>query len=55
MIITKDEDFAGRVRQSPNSPVIIWLRIGNIAVRVLLDDNLQNLLIKENSTWKGSA
>jgi predicted nuclease of predicted toxin-antitoxin system len=35
VIITKDEDFADRVRQSPNSPVILWLRIGNASNRAL--------------------
>jgi predicted nuclease of predicted toxin-antitoxin system len=29
--ITKDEDFAGRVRQSRNAPAIVWLRIGNVS------------------------
>ena len=29
VILTKDEDFAARVRQSRETPVIVWLRIGN--------------------------
>lgn len=35
VIITKDEDFADRVRRSPHSPVIVWLRIGNASNRAL--------------------
>lgn len=35
VVITKDEDFADRVRQSPRSPVIVWLRIGNASNRAL--------------------
>jgi len=36
VILTKDEDFAFRVRQSRTSPVIVWLRIGNCSKRALL-------------------
>ncbi len=36
-IVTKDEDFPHRRRQNPaNSPVIVWLRIGNSSRRALL-------------------
>lgn len=35
ILITKDEDFAERARQSPNAPVIVWLRIGNVSNRSL--------------------
>ncbi|HMO50954.1 MAG TPA: DUF5615 family PIN-like protein [Kiritimatiellia bacterium] len=35
IIVTKDEDFADRVMQSPQGPSVIWLRIGNCVNRVL--------------------
>jgi predicted nuclease of predicted toxin-antitoxin system len=35
VLITKDEDFAARARQSRNSPVVVWLRIGNVSNRAL--------------------
>jgi predicted nuclease of predicted toxin-antitoxin system len=35
VLLTKDEDFAGRVRQSREIPVIVWLRIGNCSNRAL--------------------
>lgn len=35
ILITKDEDFADRARQSRNAPVIVWLRIGNVSHRAL--------------------
>ncbi len=35
ILITKDEDFAGRARQSNNTQVILWLRIGNVSNRAL--------------------
>ena len=35
VLLTKDEDFASRVRQSRQSPVIVWLRIGNCSNRAL--------------------
>jgi predicted nuclease of predicted toxin-antitoxin system len=37
IIITKDEDFAQRMRQAKSSPVIVWLRIGNTSRRALLE------------------
>jgi predicted nuclease of predicted toxin-antitoxin system len=37
IIITKDEDFPHRMRQSQTSPVIVWLRIGNTSRRALLE------------------
>ena len=36
IIITKDEDFPHRMRQSKASPVILWLRIGNTSRRALI-------------------
>ena len=36
IILTKDEDFAVRAARDFNSPVIVWLRIGNATNRVLL-------------------
>lgn len=35
ILITKDEDFIERARQSSNAPVIAWLRIGNVSNRAL--------------------
>lgn len=34
-VLTKDEDFAGRVQHSRKAPVIVWLRIGNCSNRAL--------------------
>ena len=36
VIVTKDEDFPQRMRQSKTSPVIVWLRIGNTSRHALL-------------------
>lgn len=36
VILTKDEDFRRRLRQSRTSPVIVWLRVGNSSRRALL-------------------
>ena len=36
VIVTKDEDFPHRIRQSKSAPVVIWLRIGNTSRRALL-------------------
>jgi len=36
IVITKDEDFPHRFRQGGQSPVIVWLRIGNTSRRALL-------------------
>jgi predicted nuclease of predicted toxin-antitoxin system len=36
IIVTKDEDFPHRLRQSRASPVIVWLRVGNSSRRALL-------------------
>jgi len=36
VIVTKDEDFPHRLRQSDIAPVIGWLRIGNTSRRALL-------------------
>jgi predicted nuclease of predicted toxin-antitoxin system len=35
VILTKDEDFADRARRSRQSPVIVWLRVGNASNRAL--------------------
>ena len=35
-IVTKDEDFPHRLRQSKSAPIIVWLRIGNTSRRALL-------------------
>jgi predicted nuclease of predicted toxin-antitoxin system len=35
VILTKDEDFAGRAKQSRNSPKVVWLQIGNCSNRAL--------------------
>jgi len=37
VILTKDEDFPHRMRQSKVGPVIVWLRIGNTSRRALLE------------------
>jgi predicted nuclease of predicted toxin-antitoxin system len=36
IVITKDEDFAQRTLFSPDSPVIVWLRLGNATNQQLL-------------------
>lgn len=36
IIVTKDEDFPHRLRQSTHAPIIVWLRIGNTSRRALL-------------------
>jgi predicted nuclease of predicted toxin-antitoxin system len=36
ILVTKDEDFAQRLRQGGNAPVVLWLRIGNTSRRALL-------------------
>jgi predicted nuclease of predicted toxin-antitoxin system len=35
VLLTKDEDFAARAKQSRKSPIIVWLRIGNCSNRAL--------------------
>ncbi len=35
-IITKDEDFPHRLRQSTVAPVVVWLRMGNASRKILL-------------------
>jgi len=35
VVLTKDKDFAGRKQQSRNTPVIVWLRIGNCSNHAL--------------------
>ncbi len=36
VIVTKDEDFPHRLRQTGVGPVIVWLRVGNTSCRSLL-------------------
>ncbi len=36
IIVTKDEDFAHRLRQSGSCPVVVWLRVGNTSRKALL-------------------
>ena len=36
IVVTKDEDFAHRRRQSRRGPVVVWLRVGNTSRRALL-------------------
>jgi len=35
VLLTKDEDFTGRAKQSRPAPLIVWLRIGNYSNRAL--------------------
>ena len=35
VLLTKDEDFAARAKQSRQAPLIVWLRIGNCSNRAL--------------------
>jgi len=35
VVVTKDEDFVGRCLGNPESPVVLWLRIGNCSNRAL--------------------
>jgi predicted nuclease of predicted toxin-antitoxin system len=35
IIMTKDEDFAARSSKAENTPVIVWLRVGNTTNRAL--------------------
>ncbi len=37
VIISKDDDFAKRSKQAKNSPAIVWLRVGNIRNKILID------------------
>jgi predicted nuclease of predicted toxin-antitoxin system len=37
VIVTKDEDFAFRLRQTNQSPNVIWIRVGNIRRGALLN------------------
>lgn len=36
VIVTKDEDFADRVRRTENGPAVVWIRTGNGTNRQLL-------------------
>jgi predicted nuclease of predicted toxin-antitoxin system len=35
ILITKDEDFIERAKQTKQAPVIVWLRLGNASNRAL--------------------
>ena len=35
IILTKDQDFAARRQNAKSGPIIVWLRMGNIANNVL--------------------
>ncbi len=35
VLLTKDEDFTARVKQSGQAPMMVWLRIGNCSNRAL--------------------
>jgi len=37
IVITKDDDFAKRFRQSKIAPSVVWLRIGNTSRKALLE------------------
>ena len=46
-ILTKDEDFAARSIQASNTPVIVWLRVGNCsneALRTWLEPRLPGIV-----------
>jgi predicted nuclease of predicted toxin-antitoxin system len=36
VLLTKDEDFPHRFHQSVRTPVVVWLRVGNVSRRGLL-------------------
>lgn len=36
VLVTKDEDFAHRLRQGTRGPIIVWLRVGNTSRKGLL-------------------
>jgi predicted nuclease of predicted toxin-antitoxin system len=36
ILVTKDEDFPNRWRQGGNTPIVVWLRVGNCSRRALL-------------------
>jgi predicted nuclease of predicted toxin-antitoxin system len=37
VIVTKDEDFSVRVQLSKTGPSVVWIRLGNIRTKALLD------------------
>ncbi len=43
VLVTKDEDFSHRPHRSGSSPAVVWLRLGNVSRRALLE-RLQPLL-----------
>ena len=36
-IVTKDDDFVKRSRQSRTAPSVVWLRVGNTSRKALLE------------------
>jgi len=36
IVLTKDENFSNRHRQSLQTPVVVWLRVGNVSRSELL-------------------
>lgn len=36
VLLTKDEDFPHRFHQSVRTPVVVWLRVGNVSRQALL-------------------
>ncbi|MGJ8656033.1 MAG: DUF5615 family PIN-like protein [Akkermansiaceae bacterium] len=37
VIISKDDDFAKRLKQVKVAPVVVWVRVGNVRNKVLID------------------
>ena len=37
VLLTKDEDFPHRFHQSTRTPVVVWLRVGNVSRRAMLN------------------
>jgi predicted nuclease of predicted toxin-antitoxin system len=38
VILTKDEDFSILVQLSESGPTVVWIRLGNVRTRALLDE-----------------
>ncbi len=49
ILVTKDEDFAHRLSQGGEAPVILWLRIGNTSRQALLEWFVP--LLPQIETW----
>lgn len=37
VIVSKDDDFAKRSKQVEDAPVVVWVRVGNVRNKVLID------------------